>query len=412
MATEGIRGEEKISKLRQCDSWLLLLIHSSLRNTMSHRAIQRLREERKLAPPDADSDEDEDENTLRRPVAASFAMMYGDNPESSASDDEDDDSDADKQTVRPDNKHNPGPIADNSSGGITKSLVDGDNQSLVPETSSRQSKIGMAKVEDLDTLLEEFKLEDQVPLKQATLEENQTSGKYIIVANMDVRDLDYDYVMRTSLLGSRPSEGPARSRRRQTFLFGAPRSAWVRPPHYVGGGIGMATYDNDNHRRPLPWPYKSEGGNVQYAPGQWFTFICSDSYDRDCEDFQRVKMSGDANAMLMFVAHHPFVTEALLQTSDVLFQTNQRQEAMALLKRVIWIYECSALPSFTKVDGKSCFMDYQQPENSFFFLALFRLVKASYVAGYVFATFVFHPIRRHSFRLTLSSTFAVSLELH
>jgi Transcriptional repressor TCF25 len=379
---------------------------------MSHRAIQRLREERKTALPDADSDEDDEETTLRRPVAASFAMMYGDNSESSASDEEDG-SDADKQTEWPDSKDNTGSIADNSSGGITKSMVGRDDQSLVVEPSCRKSKIGMSKVEDLDTLLEEFKLEDKAPLTQAALEENQNSGKYIIVASMDVRDLDYDYVMRTSLLGSsRPSEGTSRSHRRQAFLFGPPKSDWVRPPHYVGGGIGMATYDDDNHRRPLPWPYTSEVGNVQHAPVQWFTFIFSDSYDRDCEDFQRVKMSGDANAMLMFVAHHPFVTEALLQTSDVLFQTNQRQEAMALLKRVLWIYECSALPSFTKMDGKICFMDFQQPENSFFFVALFRLVKASYVAGYVSATVFLHPNRRHSIRLTLSSTFAVSLELH
>jgi hypothetical protein len=88
----------------------------------------------------------------------------------------------------------------------------------------------------------------------------------------------------------------------------------------------------------------------------------------------------DVNALALFVAHHPFVVEALLQLAMVLYRTNQSQEGLSLLRRSLWILECSYISSL-KVLEKSCFMDYDQLENASYFLALNRMIQISGMAG-------------------------------
>lgn len=358
---------------------------------MSHRAIQRLRAERESALPveDSSGDEEEEDHRPARKTTAFVGMMDSDSDsdDESNSEAEDDDDKSVNHDIQ--QKQDVGST-------ITNTPVDseGDSKSddqIIPKVAPSAS-VALGKAErqndehqgeDLDALLEEFKLQDKDPEQDCeTSEKPQASWYGIVTSNMDIRDLDVDYVMRTSLLGGSTGESaPRPSRRgRQTFLFGPPREGWVRPPHYVGGGIGMSTYDVSP--RPLPWPY-SQMKEGEKSPGldRWFTFTNSDSYQRDCRAYERVKDSGDPNALVIFVADHPFVAEALLQLSAVLYQTNQSQEGLALLRRAVWVYECSSVSSFAKMDGRDCFMDHNQPENSFFFLSLFRLIRVSYVQG-------------------------------
>ena len=96
---------------------------------------------------------------------------------------------------------------------------------------------------------------------------------------------------------------------------------------------------------------------------------------------QLIQDSGDANAMLLFVAHHPFVVEALLQTSIVMYQMNQGREGLSFLKRALWIFECAAPNSFLKAKARCALMDYQKDGNKTFFSSLFRLIRVSYVGG-------------------------------
>jgi hypothetical protein len=228
---------------------------------MSSRAIQRLREERgaQLLDPDLDDIEEEEEEDHGRRQPAFLAMM--------------DDSDSDSV------EEQEGPVE--------------------PETKIEErnldEKIVTQKVdsveeeeEDLDKLLAEFESKDEV------IQDTKPSAAWfhVICSNLDVRDLDIDYVMRTTLLGG--AEDSTR-RSRQSFLFGPARDGWPKPPHYIGGGMGMTTYDNEQGRQ-LPWPYHQKDASLEeprwHDRKQWFTFLHSDTYQKDLKDYERIQNSG------------------------------------------------------------------------------------------------------------------------
>jgi hypothetical protein len=340
---------------------------------MSHRAIQRLRQEREpqiSAEIESEDEEEDEDNRDTAGVSTAFAAMMHDDSDSSS--DEDDDSgeeedDSDQQAANEEDEMN--------------AERDSKMKESAPTPSSEEQDEENA--EDLDALLERFKEQDEKIEMVQPGEHEKPSWFDSITARIESRDLDIDYVMRTSLLGS-TEDAAARSNRRgrQAQIFGPPRDNWPRPPHYVGGGMGMASCEND---QSLPWPYSDmkEGDDRCPELDRWFKFIYSDSYLRDCEDYERIKASGDPNALAMFIAHHPFIVEPLLQLSSVLYQTNQSQEGLSLLKRALWVFECASLNSFLKVEGRIGFMDHDQSNNQLFFSALFRLIRVSRVAGYV-----------------------------
>jgi hypothetical protein len=98
-------------------------------------------------------------------------------------------------------------------------------------------------------------------------------------------------------------------------------------------------------------------------------------------DLETIVRSGDANALCMFVAHHPFIVQALFQLTTVLYQTNQKRHGMTTLKRALWVFDNAALKSFVGIDGNA-FMDYDVEENTPFFKTLLFLVRISYIAGF------------------------------
>ncbi|KAL3943995.1 MAG: hypothetical protein SGBAC_001948 [Bacillariaceae sp.] len=328
---------------------------------MSHRAIQRLREEREpivLANEGSDSEDDDDEPPT---TASGFAASFMDDSSSSASSDDESETEEDNVSAKVD-------LCENL---MTKEGPGDKKVSVVPSQE---------KEEDLDDLLNEFKLQDDEAPKKAESNNISTPFFEIITSSIDLRNLDFDFVMRTSLLGG--DSGPSRSghrREKPSNIFGPPRDGWSRAPRYVGGGIGMVTYESSP--RQLPWPYSDlKTGDDRCAPDNMcFSFQCSDSYQRDCRDYERVQMSGDANMLALFCVHHPFSIEALLQLSTVLYQTSQSQEGRVLIQRALWVFECSFLNSFIrKTFG---FMDHDVLENKAFFETLFRMVRISHVAG-------------------------------
>lgn len=353
---------------------------------MSSRAIQRLREERQAdkGEPDLDEiEEEEDHDDVPRQGGAFLAMMDDSDTESEEEEESDPVKEDDNEQIQEEeaestkDESDTAPAADKAQTGQLKSE---------PEIEEEKEE------EDLDAILAEFESKDEL-----VEEDSKPSASWFqsIVANIDSRDMNIDHVMRTSLLGGIEEAPPsAASRRsRQTLLFGPPRDDWVRPPHYVGGGIGMSSYDNDAKDRHIPWPYSptslddnrtsSQASEQWQDPKHWFTFLHSDTYSKDLTDYQRIQDSGDVNALALFVAHHPYVVEALLQLAMVLYRTNQSQEGLSLLRRSLWIMECSSLPSFRPLHGALCFMDYDQEENVPYFLALFRMIQISGMQGYV-----------------------------
>ncbi|KAL3920444.1 MAG: hypothetical protein SGILL_003263, partial [Bacillariaceae sp.] len=280
---------------------------------------------------------------------------------------------------------------DESSSSKEKEALKNEAHAPHPSVSKFASAIEPVEeeIEDLDSLLAEYKLRDE-DKNEATKTPNAQPEIHvcynIITRGMDPRDLDIDYVMRTSLLGpeTKDSSGRGAGSNRKIPVFGPPRDNWPRALHYVGGGMGMISYEDESKdsATAIPWPYSEmKEGDERCPPAtNWFKFIQSDSYRRDLEDLEVIKASGDANALAMFVAHHPFVVEALLQLSIVLYQTSHRQEGLSIVKRIFWVFECAAPKTFLKTDGRLGFLDYDLTvENSTFFDALFLLMRV-YIA--------------------------------
>jgi len=339
---------------------------------MSHRALQRLRQEFQPETLSPLGDEDEDEEDQHEPEKTNvFGAAMFDDDSSESSDDDDSEED---------------------------SVHENQNDVGKEHTNINEEQIDV-DVENLDDLIKEYKIQDETQEENiATVDSKPSLFHYdIIVSGMEVRDLDINFVMRTALLGgSSETSGPgsgsgsgSSSRRRQNTLFGPPRGDWPRPPHYVGGGIGMRSCEeisstsSSSSVQVLPWPYCDMKEKDSRCPSiqNWFEYIYSDSYQRDYRDLETVIASGDPNYLALFVAHHPFVVEALLQLSIVMYQMNQSQEGLSLLKRALWVFECSSLNSFLNVKKRIAFMDYQKHGNKQFFAALFRLVRVSCVAG-------------------------------
>lgn len=391
---------------------------------MSTRTLRKLREDRELAKKGdlldhvEELDDDEAMEGTKQKVSA-FVMMDDD-----SSDDEDVDDDNENETR---GLYNQG--TDEYAGVKPDSVARAD---IVKDDDHVEEE-----EEDIDAILADFQDEKNLKADDAEIE-----SRYFpeVVNGLDARDLDFETTLKNNLLRNPASEqsnhvrrggrqtrlfGQPRNRRttrppdfirggigmtsfdqhhrprrplgnpsadqtsnvrrggRHSYLFGQPQDGWTtRPPHHLGGGIGMTTYDQ--HPRPLPWPYvalQDEKLDGIKEGTCWFTFMHSDTYTRDLDKYYEVQKSGDANALALFVTDNPFIPEALLQLAKAAYQQNQSTEALELLRRALWIYECSALKSFTPNTLNSCFVDCDLKENTTFFRALFLLMQVSSMAG-------------------------------
>ena len=346
---------------------------------------------------DGDDSSGEEEPFVPRPTA--FALMNND----------DDDDESEESDIERENDENVDGYESGSAYGQQDSagILRQENRPGPEQDDKKPAAANDNNDEevDLDALLDEFREKDINPRandsggnlaghESSAQQQQQLACPFdFILDSFDSRDLDYEHSMRASLLKNLDDGGNEKASRKTSTrskapLFGHTRDGWIRPPRLVGGGLGMTTYDRDP--RILPWPYRTVESGTLPLLSQWCTLVHSDSYRRDCEDFTRViRQSGDLNALVMFVAHHPYVTTALLQLTTVLYQTNHSQQGLELLQRCLWIYESSALVSFvqnlqqSQTQKRTYLMDYDQPENQPFFDALFQLIHVSSIAGYV-----------------------------
>lgn len=313
-----------------------------------------------------DEEDDDEEEEETKPSGGAFLAMMGD----SSSDEE---SDEEEEEVA-------------SSGAAAAATAVKLSDSNHGSTAAKADEESDSVEEDLDAILAEFQGEDEEHSKVTATEKIVCCFKELS-AGLEARDLDYESVMRTMLLGGgaeEPTASASTSRRRQAFLFGPARDGWVRPPHYVGGGIGMTSYDQ--HPQSVPWPYTQSEHQEEAAatvePKNWFTFMHSDTYKKDLESYYEIQQSGDVNALALFVADNPYVPEAALQLAKVVYQTSNSHEALLLLRRVLWIHEVAALKSFVPHHiNSNCFVDFNQKVNDTFFQALFLLAQVSSIAG-------------------------------
>ena len=397
---------------------------------MSGRALRRLRQEQFGAglPLDKDNDDDDDDEeedssddeddeigASHQQKRGVFAMMDdSDDSDDDSDDDNDDDESAEKEKEEePDEE--PDEEEDEQIQHDETTKEEQANVARVPDATKTQQQQQQdddnnqeeegeeeEEEEDLDAILAEFQSKDQqttttTTTKKSANDQNHFCASWmdVLVASLDTRDLDIDYVMRTNLrMGDANANAnhndnntaARKGRRNATFLFGPPRDGWTRPPHYVGGGIGMMNYNNNNNKEStldIPWPYSNLPAFCESSC--WFKLQHSDTYQKDCLDYHRIiEQSGDVNALALFVTHHPYVTQALLQLSTVLYQTNQNQAGLSVLRRILWIYECCLFQSFLPQSTGCCaLVDYHCPtdENKPYFDALFFLLRISHISG-------------------------------
>ena len=415
---------------------------------MSSRALRRLREEQELSQQptvleegsEDESSDDDDVGAGRGSAARGggfSAMMMMD----SESESDSDCSESDPERLELDSE-----LESQDSCGGGDRVGDGDDL----ETERRSSGLqqggkddadgdgnGGDNEEDIDAILSEFQFVAMCDGPARSLARDApaaSSGTAVLLSGIDPRDLDLDRSMGSMLggggggagvgrggnlglddaqdqqraqlvrnhpairgrnqRGMRPGIGRGATHLRKFVFVGRPAEAWGRPPSHIGGGLGI---DILAKSRPadsatIPWPYSTLGGDGgtdvnPYRDARWHSFLWSDSYAAQCADYEMVAGSGDANALAMFVADNPYHAEASLQLSSVLFHTNSREDAMELLKRVLWIYEFAAPASFLPGGGggslQPALMDQTKEENAGYFSALSRLMRTSCMVGCV-----------------------------
>ena len=299
-----------------------------------------------------------------------------------------------------------------------------------PKLCSKQTtKMATTEQEEsLDAILSEFRASNLNPGNNSDSDLNYNnqqetfSAAQFLLANLKVKNLDLDRVLREMLGGhavgfaNQPILGMAHQGREtcglssalsKRALFGKPRSHWTRPPTFTGGGIGMKIVCQREHScnqdgvqdiEPMPYSSRSRGldSPINVNPTLWFSFVYSDTYRRITRDFEsNVQPSGDVNRLAIFVANHPFCTDALLQLAMVFYHTGEMEKGNELLRRALYVYESAFLSNFlegikhsqTTGYGISPHMDPTQLENRNFFVALFRLMQIAKMMGCVDTSF-------------------------
>ena len=344
---------------------------------MSARAIRALRGSAAdpLLPQHHDDDDPDDTDEQPKATRPAFGAFHNDDDSSSSSSDEE---------IQQDNEE------------------DKEKRELMSATPPPSTKMtaqddkNQEEEEDWDAILSEFQIHDTKTTIPAASQQKGTTRNMspfsILVRNMDPRDLDMEQSLRMVMLEQLQDEASnaapqlQSSNRHKTnkrlYFFGPSRENWPKPPNLVGGGMGFKTYAELDPTVMVPWPYYSPDRD-ENNKSRWFQIVYSDNYQHDANDFDLVQNSGDVNALVQFVCHHPYHCPALLQLARVLYQTDRSQQGLALLRRCLWVYESSFGHSLARdhLQGNLVYMDATQETNLAFFQAMMKLLQVANIAG-------------------------------
>lgn len=198
------------------------------------------------------------------------------------------------------------------------------------------------------------------------------------VLRVNSKDLDIDIIMRQRfgvqadiddhdiVIPGAPQKGkkksrPPKKRSSQShvrkFIFGMPREDWMKPPHFIAGGMGM-TKISSNEREKV------------------FTFEWSKDFLKLNEEYVQVQDSGDPNRLVLFLSQHPYHPEGFLQLGMVFARTGQMDRAAEMVRRCLYCLECASLESFKPYEA-DCRLDHRSVENTVYYSALFRHIQMS-----------------------------------
>jgi len=242
----------------------------------------------------------------------------------------------------------------------------------------RSKVVAEKKVESYDEM--EY-LESLIEDNVATEKERDTSMESLLFRIDDVKQLDVSAVLRRrqgqqamfdgglepagrrGVYGARNrglGRGPAASLGAKKVLFGAPSEDWPRPPAFVAGGLGMSRVKED--------PAVADGG----VPVNSFTFEWSPEFRFLHSQYQFVQSTGDANILVMFLAHFPHHPQALMELSRVYAGLGQPDKCADLVRRALYVLECASMEAFKPSGALTSRLDPGRPENAVYFEVLHR----------------------------------------
>jgi len=189
------------------------------------------------------------------------------------------------------------------------------------------------------------------------------------------------------------------------YLFcNQPKDSWVKPPSFISGGIGMVKVSSMvhnvsvNHKNNFNDNKGTGGGSCLKEHHHRHGSIQPDksSYDMDAflysfewsgeylflnKQYRYIQNSGDVNLLVMFLAHFPYHTAGLHELAMIYAKMGRIDRAFDLVRRGIYVYECSFLTSFKPIVTTNCRMDPKIDANRMFFTLLYRYMQMCGMQG-------------------------------
>ncbi len=189
---------------------------------------------------------------------------------------------------------------------------------------------------------------------------------------------------------NKDSKGSKKGNTGRGAMFGT-KDEWGRPPSFAAGGLGM--------RREQQHSLKGNRG--------LYCFQHSMEYAKQQRVYRAVANTGDVNRLIMYLIHiDSYNVECLLQLSGVFAKLSGGMErALDMVRRALLAFEASAMEGFLSSlrtgtvplpisvassghivhDSQheaECLLDWRVPENTPFFISLFRYMQIAGMMGY------------------------------
>ncbi|KAK3276411.1 hypothetical protein CYMTET_15507 [Cymbomonas tetramitiformis] len=153
-----------------------------------------------------------------------------------------------------------------------------------------------------------------------------------------------------------------------------------RNPGHLPRGVGQRAQKKSVLITPREhWPRQPSGLSMEVAGAQdgatLFRYTHSNSYLMVQRQFEECVEAHDPNRLARLVAHNPYHVDALLSLAEVYQQMNDLTKSGELVEQCLYGMECAWHPWFAPAMGLSR-LDYDEPENRPFFVALFKHLQA------------------------------------
>lgn len=254
---------------------------------------------------------------------------------------------------------------------------------LVDKSSKceQANQADMLIADEIDAAIEELELSAEPPSAAAN---GARSSQIAQILAVDPQGLDVDSLIRQRFAGAAADTGTDRGAGKRgarqgnakqhvhrlggvgRFIFGMPKDEWLKPPSYVGGGVGMAP------SRPSETMGTGDPALGSRLRGsKMFQFIWADEYAIVNDQFRAIQQSGDANRLVTFLAQHHYHLEGLLQLAMVFARTGHMDRASDLVRRCLFCIHCAEAEAFRPCTA-TVLLDPAVYENRIYFAAVFR----------------------------------------